>query len=297
MERMWQSHRQEGESDWRCVQARVGSGEEKMHLIHIARAASAFLMTLLLVNASAEGAITVTGTIRDFKDGTQSGGHPDFQSPPITTDTGIVQSILGGDGKPVYAGLIGNPTTSGQANFDQWYRDVAGVNLSTPLSITLDDPDNNGIFTYENNSFFPIDGQLFGNQGRPHNFHYTFELHTTFAYNSTSQIFSFQGDDDLWVFINGKLAIDLGGIHSVQSSQINFDSTFANNFGLTLGNTYSLDLFFAERHSDLSNFRIDTSLNLVTVPPNEAIPLPGSCVIWSVLSLGAAIGRRFCRQG
>lgn len=67
--------------------------------------------------------ITLSGTIRDFQD-----THRDFET-IIASDPGIVLPTLGGDGKPVYAGLSGNPTTHSKAEFDQWYRDDP-VNLS-----------------------------------------------------------------------------------------------------------------------------------------------------------------------
>src|SRR3990170_925632 len=128
--------------------------------------------------ASSAGAATIdlTGTIRDFKV-----SHPDFED-FLGVDPGIVQPVLGADKKPVYAGLAGNPTTSGQANFDQWYRNVPGINQSQSLTITLDDTGHPGIFTFIDNTFFPIDGQLFGDEGYPHNFHFTYEIHTQFTY-------------------------------------------------------------------------------------------------------------------
>jgi len=96
----------------------------------------------------------LTGTIRDFCYQAISGtctAHPDFES-VLGTDPGIFQTALGAHGKPVYAGRAGNPTTHGQAAFDQWYRNTAGVNTSKSLTITLDntitaDP---FVYTYRN---------------------------------------------------------------------------------------------------------------------------------------------------
>jgi fibro-slime domain-containing protein len=284
-----------------CSEALIRTGVETMQRIHLARATghiTLFAAALLFMPAIAHGSITITGTLRDFKRGDQPGGHPDFQTKLISPDPGIVLPTLGADGKPVYAGLAGNPSTTGQAEFDQWYRDVAGVNLSSAFDITLTDPDNNGIFTYENNAFFPIPPiagpTSFGAQGLGNNYHFTFEVHTSFTFSqAANHTFTFTGDDDLWVFINGQLVIDLGGVHQISQGSVSL-----NTLGLTDGNTYSLDLFFAERLTSSSNFRIDTSLELVTPPPNEALPLPASLVVWSVLGAGAAVGRwRFCRQG
>jgi fibro-slime domain-containing protein len=223
--------------------------------------------------------INLTGTVRDFLD-----THPDFED-GLGTDTGIVQTTLGADGKPVYAGQAGNSTTHGQAFFDQWYRDVAGVNLSGSHTITLDNmitPDPN-VFTFTDGAFFPIDGQLFGNQGRPHNYHFTYELHSDFTYQG-DETFTFTGDDDLWVFINDQLVIDLGGVHGAQT-----DSVSLSSLGLTVGNDYDFDLFFAERHTTQSTFRIDTSILL---RPEEPAPEPTTWLLFGMASLGVLVRKR-----
>lgn len=228
---------------------------------------------------------TLTGTIRDFND-----THPDFED-GLGFDPGIVLTTLGADKKPVYAGTAGNPTTHGSVAFDQWYRDTPGVNLSTPLSIVLDntitpDPD---VYTFSDSSFFPIDGLLLGNQGRSHNYHFTFEIHSEFTYTG-GETFTFTGDDDLWVFIDDTLVIDLGGVHSAMTGSVSLDS-----LGLTLGHTYDFDLFFAERHTVASTFRIDTSIALVQpVDPTGAIPEPLSATlaIMGLSLLGLRLGRQ-----
>lgn len=196
-------------------------------------------------------------TVRDFSPET----HPDFEY-NIESDPGIVLPDLGPDDKPVYAGQNGNPTTNGQQAFDQWYRDVPGVNQPFPLEIAL--ALENGQFVYDNPAFFPIDGQGFGNEGNPHNYHFTLELHTLFNYGG-GEVFKFRGDDDLFVFINRKLAIDLGGVHGPQEGVAVLDDQAAA-LGITPGGTYQLDFFFAERHTSESNFRIETTIACLAPP-------------------------------
>jgi fibro-slime domain-containing protein len=201
---------------------------------------------------------TILGVVRDFKRGDWPDGHPDFETFAGNGETGIVQATLGPDSKPVYVDTPHKFTTT-KGNFDQWYRNVPGVNDPYLLYIVVEP--NDGVFTFDSQSFFPLDDMGFGNQDLEHNFSFTTEVHTTFIYNG-GEIFRFTGDDDLWVFINGRLSIDLGGLHPQLSSEVELDG-IAPTVGLQKGGTYPLDLFHAERHSHASDFRIDTNIKFV----------------------------------
>jgi fibro-slime domain-containing protein len=63
----------------------------------------------------------------------------------------------------------------------------------------------------------------------------------------------------VWVFINGQLAIDLGGRHAQETGSVSLDAQSAR-LGIAVGGVYDLAVFHAERHTVQSNFRIDTTL-------------------------------------
>jgi fibro-slime domain-containing protein len=205
---------------------------------------------------------TIPVTIRDFDK-----SHPDFEKFD-GVELGIVKENLGSDGLPVYAKQSGGTkTTSGAANFNQWYRDVTGININIPKTLQMSREAGKTVWSYTNDNFFPIDGLGYGNMPKPypdHNFHFTLEGHMEFDY-AGGEVFTFKGDDDLWVFINGKLAIDIGGVHGVETRTIKLNDRAAY-LGIEKGKKYKFDLFFAERHTYKSNFMFQTNINLECVP-------------------------------
>jgi len=174
----------------------------------------------------------------------------------------------------------GSLTTA--ARFRQWFRDVPGVNMSAPLSVRMVRQPGTNIYVFDDRTdplymgrggFFPINAELFGNSGGStptRNHHFTYEIDTQFVFHrSAGQLFTFRGDDDVYVYIDGKLVIDLGGVHSAIEQTIDLDRLS----WLVDGETYQLKFFFAERHRTQSNFRISTSITLqnAELPVTEAL--------------------------
>jgi fibro-slime domain-containing protein len=218
------------------------------------------------INGQASGIDATSGTdpvetcgalatvVRDFK--------PDFPDMKgiAGDDRGIVQAQLGADHLPVYAPAGGTLTTTSKATFDQWYRDVPGVTMRFELPMTLtEQPAGSGTFVFDSQAYFPLDQTGWGDPPIDgHNFYFTTEIHSTFHY-AGGEKFTFAGDDDVWVFVNGHRAIDLGGVHAAETQSIDFDAE-ATALGLVPGKAYALDIFQAERHPTGSDFRIETSI-------------------------------------
>jgi fibro-slime domain-containing protein len=225
-------------------------------------------------------------------------GHPDFENLCCgvqssgdgltgTTGTSIVHQFLGADRKPQYNGTDASPIhlTTGLTNFNDWYNTETNANanfsnyqvLQTLKLVGQKNANGSLNGTYVFNSvtdppygcpttmctpaplggFFPLDGLGFGNHGRNHNFSFTSEVRYWFVYKGTETL-TFSGDDDVWVFINGKRAVDIGGVHSrtVGMVSLPLGADMMNNaqFALTKGSIYEVAVFQAERHTTESNY-------------------------------------------
>ena len=94
--------------------------------------------------------------------------------------------------------------------------------------------------------------------GCRHNYSFAMKISAQFQY-IPGQYFEFRGDDDVWVYINNRLVVDIGGCHSPVEGAVNLDT-----MGLVEGQMYPFHIFFSERHATGSNFKMRTSINLQT---------------------------------
>lgn len=97
-----------------------------------------------------------------------------------------------------------------------------------------------------------------------HNGSFTLRGESQFVYNNASNLyFTFTGDDDVYMYINGTLALDLGGAHGRNSKTVNLNDLDPTKYGLKEGQVATFTFFYMERCSDASTFGIKTNMELV----------------------------------
>ena len=153
---------------------------------------------------------------------------------------GCLQPRLNANGKPAVARTDGS--------CDQ-LRDVTAWYTGTPsATVNLDFCPNyqTGLHSFDwPEDFLPMgDGNAL----------FAMEIEIFFNYNG-GEVFNFRGDDDVFVFINGTLVLDIGGCHGAQDASVALDS-----LGLERYRNYEMKLFHAERCYGSSNFKAEFTL-------------------------------------
>jgi fibro-slime domain-containing protein len=264
--------------------------------------------------------VRVPVTFYDFH---ADGRNSDFENCIGIQNSGSVQNRLDAMGKPVFKANV-----NCNAQINQWYRPQGGSNAIfdrntghwlglvpynnraneyVGTGFNPNDPNADvvtydslpfhydawtGLYIYENYNFFMLDNKGFGKEpaGASHNFAFTTEIQYKFVY-VPGLVFDFIGDDDLLLFINDQLALDLGGIQHMRAGRLEVD-TIASRLGLQFGQQYTFSIFHAERHTTESNIKIMT--NLIMPPaylffyPNSGTPnTAGNKAFGPIDSIGA----------
>ncbi|MGH9395242.1 MAG: PA14 domain-containing protein [Terriglobia bacterium] len=231
----------------------------------------------LLALAAAAVLLAMLSTPRVFAD-SLSGSYysvnpttPDFQQKGIDGGavTGLVKSQLGPDGLPVvssfgasYSGPSGAITDVNSSGELQWWMPGNGVSSLSSQTVTLPLNEPSNLFVPGQSG----DSPLF----------LTADWKGTFSLNSAQTVtLNLGSDDDSWIFIDGNLVDDDGGIHAINTTPTTTASLAAG--------THSLDIFWADRHAVQAGIVFSASI------PVSATPEPSSFLLFGTALMGLGL--------
>ena len=156
-----------------------------------------------------------------------------------------------------------NGAVTSSTTFDQWFNNYPGVNMSGLVTVTgvyQESGTYAGMYEINEPQFYPIDGTLLGNDSKHNNF-FAFEILAEFVHDTAANHqLMFKSDDDTWVFIDGRLVADLGGIKGSAEQWVE-----VNRLNLVDGEIYRIHMFTTNRGGN-PRLHLVTSIPLTTSP-------------------------------
>ena len=234
------------------------------------------VMTLTAQPSQAADLKVLQVTVRDFKT------DENLLEGNVSTFEGLVRSTIGENRKPDFSDPL-NPAQPLPA-WKDWtnseditlyglnalFSDAPGINMAAVKNLNLIkgedgfyalDKSDASLFD-ENGMFFPIDNQLLGNEENAHNSNFTLDLHARFDYKGSEQL-TFEGNGDVWVFINGQLVIASSGNQPSQSIFISLHKLVSDGkLDIVPGQGYDFDMFYMAHNASESSLNLSTNINL-----------------------------------
>ncbi|MGL1904081.1 MAG: fibro-slime domain-containing protein [Fibrobacterales bacterium] len=207
------------------------------------------------IRASCEGKTLVlnkfenfTMTVYDHNKGTDfgNGNGADMLRQGMVGDKLI-------DGRPTYKKDLWN-----NKNIAQWWSEDY-ANSSTIVKIPFAKA-GEATYSYNDTDFFPLDVGDAQEQDPDINYYFTGHMQWEFIYDGQKgQFFSISTNDDGFVYLNGNLVLDIGGVHTPIEDNFILDEEL-DKLGIAEGETITIDIFFAERQKMGSELRIQFSM-------------------------------------